>query len=342
MFLAETLSHAYNASETVIGDPEMLNIMHTTSKYLPMSEKRTVQFKRETESDSELQKIINYIKDSWPESYKIVDSSVKTYYKVKNDLHINDGLLFINEKLIVPCTLRKDMLQLIHEAHFGIEKCKNRACEIFYWPGTSNDIEQLVSKCQICEKFRKQNSKEPLIPHTIPKKPFEKIAIDILQFANQNYLVIDYYSKWIELSHLKDKTANEITEKLKCTFARYGVPNEIVCDNNPCICHLFWKFADNWDIELKFSSPRFPQSNGMAERAVGVVKNILRTVRDVNVGLMEYRNTPISGLNLSPAQILFNRRLRTKLPINNKLLNLKINHPNSKFCVRQARQKYYY
>ena len=105
MFLANTLSRAYNASETVLDDPEMLNIVHTISKYLPMSEKRTVQFKRETESDSELQKVIKYIKDGWPESYKSVDSSVKTYYKVKNDLHVNDGLLFINEKLIVPCTL---------------------------------------------------------------------------------------------------------------------------------------------------------------------------------------------------------------------------------------------
>ena len=61
----------------------------------------------------------------------------------------------------------------------------------------------------------------------------------------------------------------------------------------------------------------------MAERAVGVVKNILRKVRDVNVVLMEYRNTPISGLNLSPANLLFNRRLRTKLPISNKWLTLR-------------------
>ena len=64
-----------------------------------MSEKRTVQFRKETESDSELQKVVNHINDCWPESYKNVDSSVKTY-KVKNDLHVNDGLLFIKEKLV--------------------------------------------------------------------------------------------------------------------------------------------------------------------------------------------------------------------------------------------------
>ena len=55
MFLADTLSRAYNASETAIDDTEMLNIVHTISKYLPMSEKKTVQFGKETESDSKLQ-----------------------------------------------------------------------------------------------------------------------------------------------------------------------------------------------------------------------------------------------------------------------------------------------
>lgn len=343
MFLADTLSRAFPVNETIKDDPEMLDVVHSISKYLPMSERRLAQFKKETELDSDLQMVMKYIKEGWPKCYKKVDSSVKTYYKVKNDLHINNGLLFINEKIVVPHSLRKDMLQLVHEAHFGIEKCKNRAREIFYWPGMANDIEQIVSNCQICEKFRNKNPKEPLMPHEIPNKPFAKIALDILQFGNQNYLVVvDYYSKWIETSIIKDKTANEIMEKLKCIFAQYGIPNEVICDNNPCNSYVFKKFAEDWDFELKFSSPRFPQSNGMAEKAVGIVKNILRKVQDINIGLMEYRNTPISGLNLSPAQLLYNRRLRTKLPISCKLLNTEFHNPYSKFCARQAKQKHYY
>ncbi|GFX34112.1 transposon Tf2-6 polyprotein [Trichonephila clavipes] len=63
----------------------------------------------------------------------------------------------------------------------------------------------------------------------------------------------------------------------------------------------------------------------MVEKAVGISKSIMKKARedrrDYLVGLMEYRNTPISGLDLSPAQMMFNRRLKTKLPISNKLLN---------------------
>ncbi|GFT56856.1 retrovirus-related Pol polyprotein from transposon opus [Nephila pilipes] len=167
MFLADTLSRAFPVNETVRDDPEMLNIVHTVSKHLPMSEKRQEQFKKETELDPELKIVVKYIKEGWPKSYKSVDNSVKTYYKIKNNLYIQEGLLFSNEKLIVPYSLRKDMLKLIHKAHFGIEKCKKRAREIMYWPGMNSDIETVVSECVICEKFKKANSKELLKPHTV-------------------------------------------------------------------------------------------------------------------------------------------------------------------------------
>ena len=45
---------------------------------------------------------------------------------------------------------------------------------------------------------------------------------------------------------------------------------------------------------------------------------------DLFIALLEYRNTPTKGLSLSPSQLLFNRRVRTKLPVSDKLLKPKI------------------
>ncbi|GFS87147.1 integrase catalytic domain-containing protein [Nephila pilipes] len=65
--------------------------------------------------------------------------------------------------------------------------------------------------------------------------------------------------------------------------------------------------------------------------------------RDYLVGLMEYRNTPISGLDISPAQMMFNRRLKTILPISNKLLNAELfNNIREKLIERQNIQKLHY
>ncbi|GFS91591.1 uncharacterized protein K02A2.6 [Trichonephila clavipes] len=217
------------------------------------------------------------------------------------------------------------MLQLIHETHFGIEECKKRAREIMYWPGMNSDIETLVSQCVICEKFKKANSKEPLKPHTVPYRPIEKI-VDIMDLGNTSYLVvIDYYSKWIEIAELG---TDEVIIKLKTIFSTVGVPNIVVSDNIPFNSYIYKKFANDWDFNYGYISPHYSPSNRMVEKAEGIPKSIMKKARedrqDYLVGLMEYRNIPISGLDLSPAQMMLNHRLKTKLPISNKLLNAEL------------------
>lgn len=348
MYLADTLSRAY-IKDKVLDDPEMLSTVHSISRYLPMSEQRVDQFRNAILKDEELNYIVKYCKEGWPEA-KEIPSKLKNYAKLQNDLLLIDGLLFLNDKIVIPKTLRPEMLLLIHESHLGIEKCKSRAREVMYWPGINHDIETLVSKCSVCEKFRKSQCKEPLIPHEIPGRPFQKIGIDIMFFRNCDYLVlIDYYSKWIESVSIQNKTAIEIIAKLEDIFSRFGIPETIVCDNNPFNSCEFRKFGKGWDIEINFTSPRYAQSNGMIEKAVGIVKSIFKKAHEDNkrptIALLEYRNTPIAGIGLSPAQLLLNRRVRTKLPITNRMLNPEIFNENEikeKLTERQQKQKFYF
>ena len=72
------------------------------------------------------------------------------------------------------------MLALIREAHIGIEKCKNGAREIMYCPGLSKGIERVVEKCEICAKFRKTQTNDPLQSQSIPQKAFQKLGIDFV------------------------------------------------------------------------------------------------------------------------------------------------------------------
>ncbi|GFV24329.1 transposon Tf2-6 polyprotein [Trichonephila clavipes] len=166
------------------------------------------------------------------------------------------------------------------------------------------------------EKFKRANSKEPLKPHTVPYRPFEKI-VDIMDLGNTIYLVvIDYYSKWIEIAELVNKSADEVIIILKTIFSRFSVPNIVVSDNILLNSYIYKKFASGWDLNCAFISPHYSPSNGMDEKAVEISKSIMKKARedrrDYLVGLMEYRNTPIPGLDLSPAQMMFNRRLKTK------------------------------
>ncbi|GFV16549.1 uncharacterized protein K02A2.6 [Trichonephila clavipes] len=117
----------------------------------------------------------------------------------------------------------------------------------------NSDIETFLSQCVICEKFKIANSKEPLKPHTVPYRPFEKIGVDIIDLGNTGYLVvIDYYSNWIEVAELVNKSADEVIIKLKTIFSRFGVPNIVVSDNILFNSYIYKKFANYWDFDYAF------------------------------------------------------------------------------------------
>ena len=73
-----------------------------------------------------------------------------------------------------------------------------------------------------------------------------------------------------------------------------------------------------WGFEHTTSSPHYPQSNGLAESLVNVVKSLLKKCNGDNnnflKGLLVIRNTPLES-GQSPGQILFGRQLKDNLPV---------------------------
>ena len=164
-----------------------------------------------------------------------------------------------------------------------------------------------------------------MIPHDVPKRPWSKLGTDLFAFGGHDYIVVvDYFSKFPEVSLLRDKTAEGIIVALKSIFARHGVPDTVVADNMPFASHRIREFADSWGFSVVTSSPRYPQSNGQSEKFVGTVKQLLRKAhhegQDPHLALLQYRNTPVSGLKYSPAQLLMSRRLKDTLPTTASLL----------------------
>ena len=126
------------------------------------------------------------------------------------------------------------MLSIIHGNHLGIEKCKQRARDVLYWPGMNEQIENLVKRCETCQTFRSCQRKEPMKGHAIPDRPWQKVALDLFELQNENYFVLtDYFSKFFEVTKLSTTTSSSIIKHLKPHFARYGIPEELISDNGP-------------------------------------------------------------------------------------------------------------
>lgn len=76
------------------------------------------------------------------------------YWTFCGEISHVDGLLFKGSKLIIPKSMQQKMVDIVHESHLGIVKCKSRARECMYWPGMAVQIEDKVSKCHICAEVQ--------------------------------------------------------------------------------------------------------------------------------------------------------------------------------------------
>ena len=130
----------------------------------------------------------------WPKCKDNASPQLHAYWRIRDEIHCEDDLLFAGEKLVVPNAMKGEMLSMLHEGHMGIEKCRASGREIMFWPNMSADIEETVAHSATCATFRRQNNKQPMIPHEIPDRPWAKVGADMFSFKDHVYLVVvDYF-----------------------------------------------------------------------------------------------------------------------------------------------------
>ena len=324
-----------------------INILHT----LPITEAKLEEFKQSTKADPALTDLVHTVQNGWPAKKSNVPIGAQPFWNYRDEVTYHHGILFKGNRVIVPASMRTTLLKLVHASHLGVDRCKRRARDVIFWPGMNAEIEDLINNCTTCSTYKRNNPREPLLPHSVPERPWEKVGIDLCEFEGQHYLImVDYYSNFIEADRLKQTTSEHVIEICKSQFARHGIPNTLVSDNGPQFSsHQFDQFSIQYQFDHQPSSPHYPQSNGKVEKAVQTVKNLLRKSQagkcDFQLALLEFRNTPTNSLLGSPAQRLMGRRTRTLLPTAHKLLLPKTIPPSqvqSELTKQQADQKYHY
>ena len=284
----------------------------------------------------------------WLETRSDCPPNSTEFWNFRDVLSVIDGIILKGHRILLPKALRAEMLDKIHSSHIGIEKTKQRAREILFWPGMATDIHQHVAMCSICAPKAPSNPKEPLISYTVPFRPWQ-VSIDLFAWDKIYLVTVDYYSRLFQVDELLSTTSAAVIRKLSSHFARHGIPETVISDNGPQFASdEFLVFATNWDFEHHTSSPGCPQLNGLAEKKVQTIKNILSKAKSDDqcalLSILQYRSTPIDGL-ASAAQLLMGRQLRSILPSTNQQLKPKTVDHNTFLSRRmklQVVQKAYY
>ncbi|XP_050509696.1 uncharacterized protein K02A2.6-like isoform X1 [Diabrotica virgifera virgifera] len=275
--------------------------------------------------DGILLQVMDFVKTGWPN--KCGDGELKPYFLKRNELSIESQCLMVGIRVVIPTVLRESILELIHEGHIGIVRSKMLARAVVWWPGLQQDIETMINSCQVCQ-ITQNNSEKALVSWPKTENVFERIHVDFFYKNNCTFLIIvDSKSKWVDIHVMKKGTSVLHTlDKLKVTFSLMGLPVMLVSDNGPPFnATEFTRFCQNNGITILKSPPYHPQSNGCAERHVQTVKAALEkcsiqqselTMEQQVVNfLFKYRNTPSASTGLSPNEIVFKVKPRTRIDL---------------------------
>ena len=276
-----------------------------------------------TENDTVLCQIRNFVKEGFPDISKI-DISLMPFYKIRNDLSLHDDVLLYRNRVIIPVTLQKCVMDVLHEGHKGIVAMKAEARAIVYWPTMDQDINQITANCSFCITNLKPKSILPLSWPSVDK-PWSRLHIDYCGPIENNYflIIIDAYSKFIDVYPCKSITSEGTINCLKRCFANFGIPDTVVSDNASCFMSQETQdFFKKHGIIHRSGAPYNPITNGLAERAVRVFKENIKKF-DVKLPmparitkfLYSYRRSIQSSTSCSPAELLFARKFKGPLDI---------------------------
>ncbi|XP_060774454.1 uncharacterized protein K02A2.6-like [Neoarius graeffei] len=320
--------------------------------YLNVTNRRLTQIRQHTAADETLQLLTAAVLQGWPELREDTPLTIREYWTFRDEISVQDGVLFRSQRVIIPKSLRAEMLTRIQASHVGGDACYRQAKETLYWPNMQGEIKDHVSQCSACNEYAHEQQKETMMSHALPTWPWQILSMDLFKQAGKDFLLmVDHYSDFWEIELLPDLSSETTVRRCKAQFARHGQPDRVITDCGPQFdCETFRRFAREWDFDHVKSSPRHPKSNGKAESAVKIVKNLCKKAAsaggDLWLAIFQWRNTPTEGMHSSPAQRLMSRRLRTPLPVTDTLLGprvvtgvpeqLRTKHQTAKFWYDRA------
>ena len=269
--------------------------------------------------------LVKIISSGFPAHKRDLPEHLRPFWSMRFDLYSVDGVPINNRRLLVPQLLRREVLECLHSAHQGVTGMREHAKHRLFWPGLDAALCLTRAQCADCNNKAPSQSAEPLLEVETPEFPFQSTATDLFHCQGHKFLIyVDRFSAWLEIALTPRSDALTVIGNLRHWFTTFGVPMDIASDGGPPFdSTTYIAFLKTWGISRRLSSAYFPRSNGRAELGVKSGKRLLMANLDstgsinkdaISRALLTYRNTPLQDCSISPAELLYGRKLRDHLP----------------------------
>ena len=250
----------------------------------------------------------------------------KQYIPCSGELCTIGQLILRGTRIVIPKKLRPRILSLAHEGHLGVVGTKQKLRSRVWWPGMEKDAEKHCKTCYGCQLVSRPNPPEPIRATALPTGPWRDLAVDLLgplPTGEFILVVVDYYSRYYEVDILRSTVTSKIISSLEEMFARHGLPESLKSDNGPqFIAAEFAEYMEQQGIRHHRVTAKWPQANGEVERQNSSLLKRLQIAhaekgnwrRQLTTYLAAYRGLSHPTTGVSPAELLFYRKMLTKLP----------------------------
>ena len=148
---------------------------------IPASKTKVEEFQDSTCRDITLQELAKVVHKGWLKEQKDCPEILHPYWIFRECISLENGLLFKDDRLIIPEAERDQILELLHYGHYGITRTQDGAKESVFWLGITRDIESKVKDCTICQENAPSQTKEIMQPHEVPRGPWIKLGMDLFK-----------------------------------------------------------------------------------------------------------------------------------------------------------------
>lgn len=257
---------------------------------------------------------------------------LRRFQAVSDDLSTKDGLLTKLGCVVIPEQLRRKTLEVAHHGHPLAAKLKSILRERVWWPGLATDAEEWVKSCETCAINGRPEKPTPMHRMFAPKTVWETIAVDFngpyARFGGILILVmIDYRSRYAIARPVKSTSFENSKRILDDVFNKEGFPKAIKSDNGPPFNGEEYKdYCIERGIQPIFSTPFFPQQNGLVENFMKVVNKAMSTASSTGNNFNDELQAAVDAHNsaahtvtrMAPEELMYGRKIHRRLPLINR------------------------
>ena len=278
-----------------------------------------------TASDPAMLRLLELVEEGLPDHRHEMPEELREYHSLRDGMYTSDGVILYDQRVVIPPSLRDEVLQSLHGAHQGVGMMLARAAVSVYWPGITAAIRRARERCPACNRNAPSQPRAPPKDISPPEYPFQQLCADYFTYKSRTYLVVvDRYSNWPIVERAQEGGAG-LRDCLYRVFSTFGIAEELTSDGGPeFTAHATEAFLADYGVRHRRSSVAFPHANCRAEVGVKSVKRMIEgntgdhgelNVRRFQRAMLNYRNTPDPTTGLSPALCVFGRPVRDFIPI---------------------------